>query len=604
MIFVLQGLAAERFDPTADFPAPWQCVVLSSGDGVIVGTCAIKGRRLLVDVATCAEVTVASAGRAHNALGTVSAERVGNAYNAGKLTELLPLSGSFAICIIDSATGVITVVSDALAATPLFYCAGREGFAIAPSARTALTLLKAPLDISDARALTYLAGRYMIDGQPLFAGVSRIRPARIIRYSIRTGSLDETTYWDLKFDPVDCPDQVAVDGLYNILKSSHQNELSSLGGDSYDLLLTGGMDSRGALAFCNESGKLPLTARTWAEHKTQPHSDPVIAARLAAKFGVPHVVEPLDAAGWSVNSLGWSLVSDLLNDNGSSYASGFNYFSASSASKTFLIGDQAFGFGPLPGSRNEAVSNLEETAARAALPELGGFIDNAALSEVLRQRRSFYSSLADECLSEDPKDIQDYLFFHAHVFPWLVGSGNFKEPCVNVIRPMMTWQVLDYIGSVRPGLRVDKVLYSTMLKRRFPGVQSVPLASATGGTDVGESIAKCKEFRAWLWRHTHPDRVLTSKLGRYFNADAYAAYWQNIFSMATEKHSHMSSLHKRLYEWRRVVSRQKHLNYLSKRVQPLVSRTLGVEQRKRRNQRYQLMCRIALFVQAEAEWQR
>ncbi|MFA7541220.1 MAG: hypothetical protein WCZ02_03900, partial [Lysobacterales bacterium] len=239
---------------------------------------------------------------------------------------------------------------------------------------------------------------------------------------------------------------------------------------------------------------------------------------------------------------------------------------------------------------------------RTALPELQGFVDSTVLDEVLRQRSDYYNGLAEKCSSESPKDIQDYLFFHAHVFPWLVGAGNFKEPCVNVIRPMMSWQVLDYIGRIRPGLRVDKLLYSKMLKTRFPDLQSISLASATGGSDIGKSIFGCQQFRTWLSDHTNPDRVLSSKLGEHFNADAYAAYWHDIFSVATRKQSHMSLLHKRLYEWRRVISGNRHLNALAKRVQPMVSRALGVEQRKARYQRYQLMCRIALFVQVEPEW--
>lgn len=570
-------------------------------DGAGFGEIVARGRGSMSEVFSAKGITVCFQGRGRIGSEVASAEIIHHLYVRHGTTAIVGGDGSYSVVLLDRQRGRVILFTDPLGSKPLYFSAAGGAFAAASFATTALGLVGERPSIHKDRAADYLGGRYLLDGQPMFRNVCRIRPGLVINFSLESRTWKEARYWDLAFSSSIGDAEDASRGLYDVLLASHER-LSSESASCKDaiLLLTGGLDSRGVLAFLDRLDALPAGAVTWGNDTEGKKNDPNIAAQLAKMFGVPHRIIQVDASGWCDNAAEWAEVSELLNDNGVAYAVGSQMANLVLGSRLgpVLTGDQAFGFGPLPSSTDDVLSNLEATAIRFAASDLASVLLEDEMARVVSRRLGTYESLYRNLSFSHPKDLQDYLFFHAHVFPWLLGAGNFKEPLVQVARPMLTREVIDYVCCVAPQHRVDKHLYVSMLKAKFPKLRNLPPALGTGGIDWVYAATHDGRFRTRLFELTSPERVAGSILGLILDEARYADYHKNFFSRPADCGEALA-LQGWVYPLRRLASQFEWFRTAVNHVQAIAKRLLGLERRKLAAQKIQMIIRIASMVQYE-----
>src|SRR5690606_9657717 len=121
----------------------------------------------------------------------------------------------------------------------------------------------------------------------------------------------------------------------------HELVVSDLA-DGADLLLSGGWDSRGILAFLAASGRPPRAAIAWGRTKAVAHSDPDIAETFARRYGGPFEFRADDTDAQPEHAGAWCYRLELGNDNIGCLAEGGSLLLehyATSADVT-LVGDE------------------------------------------------------------------------------------------------------------------------------------------------------------------------------------------------------------------------------------------------------------------------
>ncbi len=199
------------------------------------------------------------------------------------------LVGSFALALIRTATGEVTLVRDRFGAHPLFYARCGHGVVFASEIKN-LSPLLGSLEL-DAEGLRQAIHYRFVIGDTLLRGVRQLLPACYVRLAAdRIGT--ETRYYRLDFAPaeptagldhwVDRTD-AALDAYMQRLKMRH----SSVG-----ILLSGGVDSSLLALKARQAGFsncVALTARWPGEN---PELE--LATAIAKHIGIEHHVVDVD----------------------------------------------------------------------------------------------------------------------------------------------------------------------------------------------------------------------------------------------------------------------------------------------------------------------
>ncbi|MFC3285509.1 hypothetical protein [Litchfieldella rifensis] len=528
----------------------------------------------------------------------LDARALAQRYRERGVDSLLKGEGSHAVALWDWRQGSLWLFTDPIGTIPLCYAMQRGALAFAPEAKAVLRLLAVPAQLDRGSTLQFLMSRYLVGSRTMFEGVALLGPGELLHYQPATQQLQRRRYWDLHFESRIHSRAEAVDTLYQTLYRSHHSMLAELGEtDRYQLFLTGGLDSRGILAYTHRLGRLPDKALTWAARDDLAHSDPDLSRRLAAVHGVSFDVCRLDGTDWVEHAKPWCRISELLTDNASSFASPLQTFDAwqTHEARFVVLGDQAFGAGPLPAGRDEAVANILHDALRTVRGPLERLLNDSAVCETRQCFADELDALIDAGPNDSPKDIQDYLYFHTYIARWILAPGNFKSPMLAVRRPLMTAEVMDVVTQLSPLLRVDKAAYVALLKQRFPELGGIPVTAVEAGIDWPCLMRQQERLRNALLPRLAPERLEALPLGDDIDPDGMRAFVAEFFASQSGSSGRGSLLHRRLYDLRRQVSRSQWLGSAVRRVQPFVMRLTGLQARQMATSHHQVLLRLALL---------
>lgn len=519
-------------------------------------------------------------------------------YRERGLDSLLRGDGSHAIALWDASQGSLWLFTDPIGSVPLCYGLRQGALAFAPEAKAVLRLLAIPARLDRRSTLQFLMNRYLIGNRTMFEGVSRLGPGELLHYQPAGRRLLRRRYWDLHFEARIHTRAEVVESLDQALCRSHQNMLEELDeADRYQLFLTGGLDSRGILAYTHRLGRLPDKALTWGGRDDLAHSDTDLGRRLAAAYGVDFDVCRLDGTDWVEHARSWCRVSELLSDNASSFASPLQFFDGWRLPRTrfAVLGDQAFGAGPLPGSREQAVDNILHDAWCMAHGPLARVLNVAAARETRRDFADELDALIDAGPNDSPKDIQDYLYFHTYIARWILAPGNFKTPVLTVRRPLMTAGVMEVVTQLSEVWRVDKAAYVELLKQRFPELGHIPVTAVEAGIDWPCLMRQEGRLKQALLPRLTPERLAALPLSDAIDPDGLRAFVTDFFACRAEDSDRGNLLQRRLYDLRRQLSRSPRLGHAVRRMQPLVMRLAGLRARQQASANYRVLLRLALL---------
>ncbi|HUQ53932.1 MAG TPA: hypothetical protein VM692_17015 [Gammaproteobacteria bacterium] len=405
------------------------------------------------------------------------------------------LDGAFQILLADPRKGSVFLYNDRLGTLPAYYGRHNGVVCVAPEAKAVFAALSLQPQLATAGIVSFLSCGYCLGSTTLFAGVSFLEPGSSLEIAVASGEIAVQRYWKMQYRSARAlrSRAAAESALHGAIARAHE----VLVGDSergFDLMLSGGWDSRGILAYLHSLGRMPSTGVSWGLTKDIPQSDPFIASQLAQRFAVPFKFVSYDSDEFVANARNWCYLSELANDNIGWYAEGASVLAGQyhTAADFTLVGDESWGWHGHP--------RTEQDARNACMPASPGAQTLACLSPGIRdESRARYEAdvtrVLAACDNEHPADRRDFLYLHGRVARFIFALGYYKEFATEVRRPFLLGNVLDVLAEVPARFRADKNLYISMLGRFFPEVAAFPSRAADSLPDWTRDIRAKPELR-------------------------------------------------------------------------------------------------------------
>ncbi|WP_376691950.1 asparagine synthetase B family protein [Wenzhouxiangella sp. EGI_FJ10409] len=455
----------------------------------------------------------------------VGAADVLDGYGKAGNNYLESLDSGFVIALADRQRNRFVLVNDRMATVPVHFGSHGESFAFAPEGKAVLALLGRAPEMDGTGALEFLGMGHAVGTRTLFDGVHLMAPATRLEIELSSGQVDIDRYWQLDFSAAR-PMKVkeAAGALRDVLRKSAREAMTPPP-ENYGLLLTGGYDSRTALAILADQGCPPAKALTWGIRDDIPLSDVSVAREIAAQWQVPFKYLRYDSDTLVANAADWARVSELGSDNMGGFAAGpgFMYEKGALESPVIANGDQLFGIGGIPVSREHAIEVATGLHPSGLGPGLATVIPAARHDEADRLIRDGIVKLVDERRGDSPKDILDGLGHRLHLARWLNNPAYFREPMVSVRRPLLQRPGMELFQQLPEGLRVDKRLLVEMQRRFMPELLDTPIATANCLVDWDAAWIGDEAARAFARTCLDLDRLGQSALGPWLDPGALNA---------------------------------------------------------------------------------
>lgn len=463
----------------------------------------------------------------------VSARDVAQSYRTAGRVPAEDYDGAFTIVVVDRGRRRLSVSNDRIAALPVVFARNSHSFAFAPEIKSVLAATGLPPRLHHEGVVSLLAFGYCLGRTTLFSGVSRLEAASTLTVDLDTLAHRTERHWNLRFDTQRSLRKRthAEAATYETLRESQRLILCD-DPPAYEVLLSGGLDSRGVVALADSLGRPPATAFTWGAKDPAPNSDAFVARTIAETYRVPHRFLAYETKDFVANARDWVYISELANDNVGWCAEGqptLAHVYRSSAAFT-IAGDVTWDSGGFVFSEAELRQNVLSPVPDAMLACLGA--DGASAC-----RRIFDAEIAAvmaTCPHDDLTDRKDYLYLNARVGSFIVSLGYYREHAIEVRRPFLTNAAIDLFAKLPQQHRAEKNIYVWMLRRRFPRLMEIPEQSAFSLPQWDRDVRTPGPLREFFGRYLDRDRVEGGALGAILDGDAFAKQRDAYFTRPTE----------------------------------------------------------------------
>ena len=428
--------------------------------------------------------------------------------------------GGFVCCIVDLNRRRLQLCNDRLGALPLMYASNARGFAFAPEVKAILPTLGMSPRFTDRGVVSFLTAGYCLGDETLFENVSCLTPGSVLTVDLDSLAVNHMRYWRMAYveDQAFGDRRAASAVLAETICRAHDS-LLGVGDSPFDILLSGGLDSRCMLACVVRAGHKPKRALSWGARDDIPYSDPHIAASLARHFGVPFGFFPYGTEQFIENAAAWSYVSELANDNMGWYAEGTGMLldSYDPLVDFTLVGDQAWGYGGNPTTRDDVIAGSMPPAVAPALLRL-------ARPQFRETAQELYAGSVDRVLNQSRNDAladqKDYFHLQGRTPRFLYSLGSYKELATEIRRPFLTKATLDIVRRLPAHFRYNKNLYRYTLLRHFPELRGFPVNIVSSLPDWTYDIRTQPALRAMFSDLLSRRKVEASALSQWLDPAA------------------------------------------------------------------------------------
>jgi hypothetical protein len=397
------------------------------------------------------------------------------ALRRGQLVEFLAeCDGGFSVVAIDRRAGKAWLLADRFGSQPIYYAVRGGTLAFAPEAKAVLTMTGASAAWSRDGLLGFLVVGYNLCASTLFEGVSYLEPGTVLVHDLRGGAPSVRRYWTLEFEPSNrfrSRDE-GERALFDAVLRGHRLLLSD-GPCEHQILLSGGVDSRGMLGALRRVGSPPRQAIAWGARKDLRCSDAYIAERIARASGVPFRFLPYDTRAFADNASEWAFRSELATDNMGWFGEGLgslrDFYAATS--RVSFVGDELWGYGGRYASERAVIAQIVPSEPG---PVLGAVLRRAVAAELRESHDARLRGALDACSSRDLGDRRDFLYQRLRFARYILSLGYYKEHATELRRPFVTRPVLEVVRRLPRRFRTYKNLYRTMLARFMPETVALP----------------------------------------------------------------------------------------------------------------------------------
>ena len=459
----------------------------------------------------------------------LSATEILEIYCQDGLKGFEEFEGSFVVALIDQHQQKLHIVNDRLGQLPLLYTQGADWFCFGSQAKAIFPITDMDPRLSTEAIIQFLSAGYAFGEISMFDGLSVLKPASQLTLGLDDLKIHSRRYWTLQYEPQDSVSRSeALTKLYDAVLVGHQITLGQ-GSPIYDLLLTGGWDSRGILEALDHIGSKPQTAKSWGARDDLEGSDPAIARRLAIEFGIDFHFFQYDIERLPNTLRPWICISELMNDNLGWYVELPQcYGELHSSDVDFaLLGDEIWGW-------EGHVQDEQGAISRVLPPSLP-----TSVTKILRQEhkgdlqvgylKSIRSILADS-VSRNPNDLKDFAYFNIRVNRFIFSLGYFRELMVPQRRPFLTRPVLDVMCRFPREMRTDKNGYIAMLKNYMKKSASLPKNTVNSVANWQHLFRTDEQIRQTFIQLLTHERISKGVLGEILDAEQLLLVRDRFFS--------------------------------------------------------------------------
>jgi len=438
--------------------------------------------------------------------------------------------GCFVIVVADLRLQRLYVVPDRLSTQPLYYTRAGDDIVIGPEVKALSTVIARAPTLSRDGLIGFLSIGYDIAARTAFNDIQRVEMGKMLEITLdRPRRCTARRFWKMDFSSTHklTDRRDAEDALLQSIKHAHRLLLSDQ--PTFQILLSGGADSRGILATCCLLGVLPAKAISWGLLQDAPRSDAAIAKSLAERCGVPLDFIATRAETFIENCEQWAYVSELSNDNFGWYGEGFGTlrYLDQVGYPCSLIGDEAWGWQGFAYDEPHAYSKVLAPSVPASL--LGLMHENcreAAASSYLANLRE----VMRDCHDTDWTDRKDFFYLHARVARFIMALGYHRGQALEQRRPFLTRGVLDVVQRLPAQFRVYKNLYLTMLQRYWPKAARAPYPSVNSLIDWNYELRMNASLRDCFLQILHDPLIESGSLGDLIDPGRFRALRDAFFA--------------------------------------------------------------------------
>lgn len=479
----------------------------------------------------------------------ISAREVLDAYLNG---DLAPESydGGFVAMIYDPRNHKVVLFNDRLGSLPLYYASDAKNFCFGPEPKAVFSGTNMPRRYSADGVTTFMTLGFCLADTTLFADLHFLEPGTVLTLDTQSLRYSLRRYWSLQFEP---DSELSSRGrgeeaLHEAFLDGHRTSLG-FSDETYDLLLSGGWDSRGLLGAAAALNRPPRRTVSWGLREDVPGSDPFIARQFAEQFELQHRFISYDSDSFVDNAAEWTRITELSTDNFGWYGEGTTILlNEYMGGADFVVaGDHGYGCEGFAGDKSQAMAAMymptliPDSITSCLSPEAASGARDRYLAEV--------DKVLKPCNSEIPNDQKDFLYIHGRVHRFIFSLGYYKELAVEVRRPFLSTQNLDIVEKIPPRLRYNKNLYLSMMLRYFPALYNIGQRSADS-LPLWRHDLRTKPALADLFQELLSEQVLRdSAIGEYLDVAEVRRLVDEFYSVVPERQKPPTRLVPRANRW-------------------------------------------------------
>ncbi|MDR4495885.1 MAG: asparagine synthase-related protein [Nitrospirales bacterium] len=452
----------------------------------------------------------------------VSPQELLDSYHQNGFSRWHEYDGTFIAVVIDLRKQKIFIGNDRLGMLPLYFSQTKDMFCFGPEVKAVLTGLRKDPKFSKPGLVSFLAAGHCLGDTTLFEGVQYLRPSSLLTLNLDTFTLERTQLWNLHYDSHDKfqNKRIAREALYAAIKDAHNLVLCD-NPQRFDLLLSGGLDSRGILGVLEQLGKLPARALSWGLREDIPYSDAKIAHLMADEFKIPFNFKAYTSDEIPQNAENWCYLSELANDNLGWYSEGvgvlLNFYDVTADFS--LKGDECWGWGGWCHAKSEAISM---SFPFSLPPALHSILRKDYVKELEELYDQEIRSITPNDTFQNWTDFKDYLYLYGRVVRFIFSMGYYQELATEIRRPFLANGVLEVMRRLPAKFRIHKNLYVDILKHYLPRTMVVPDKFVSSLPDLPYDVRATPRLRQFFLGLCNIDGIENGVLGELISVENFS----------------------------------------------------------------------------------
>jgi len=377
------------------------------------------------------------------------------------------LKGSFIVLVIDQERQWVLLANDRLASRPLFYFQDETAFYFTPEIKSLLAIPSLRRMLYLPAVADFLTNGHFTTNHTLLERVHWLDSATVL--CISGEQVKQKKYWQfaIQEDVRDLGLDTYREKLSHLLRQAVRRCLST--DARYGILLSGGHDSKSILGSSLEI--LPaqtINTISWGREENIPHSDCVVARRLAEALGTNHQFYLLTAEEILADFRTFVWMGEGLTDFPEAYTV-FDRIREQQAVDIVLRGDQCFGDSHWTTVHDEfSMFRSLDLRVLHYMPDYRSILNPAYYQQFCEFDAVTRQRLSERCTAHNIFARKHFYYLDIRNKYYLNPLNYVKNFALESFRPLLDYDLLDFVTTLPLKYRLGKRFWRATVSELFP----------------------------------------------------------------------------------------------------------------------------------------